>query len=83
MDWPLFYRDSLLGSGMRYKVAGPTSTVVLPGLTTLYRDSLLGGAGWSGYKVASPTSTVVFSGFYLDWPLYTGFFARGSWMERV
>ena len=61
MDWPLFYRDSLLGSGMRYKVAGPTSTVVLPGLTTLYRDSLLGGAGWSGYKVASPTSTVVFS----------------------
>ena len=62
MDWPLFYRDSLLGSGMRYKVAGPTSTVVLPGLTTLYRDSLLGGAGWSGYKVASPTSIVVFSG---------------------
>jgi len=88
------YRDSLLGGAgwSGYKVASPTSTVVFSVVFNLdwqlYRiilcsGALLGGAGWSGYKVASPTSTVVFSGFYLDWPLYTGFFARGSWMERV
>ena len=94
LDRPLYTGISLLGGAgwSGYKVASPTSTVVFSVVFNLdwqlYRiilcsGALLGGAGWSGYKVASPTSTVVFSGFYLDWPLYTGFFARGSWMERV
>ena len=66
---------------MGYKVASPTVvfSVVLPGPATLYRDSLLGGAGWSGYKVASPTSTVVFSVvFNLDWQLYTSILCSGA-----
>ena len=111
MDWPLFYRDSLLGGagwGIKwpvqhrlsfyldwplytgilcsggagwsgYKVASPTSTVVfsrvLPGLATLYRNSLLGGAGW-GIKWLVQLS--FFQWFYLDRPLYTGILCSGE-----